>query len=388
MDIPVPLLEQVLASLPLSSVLSVAAASKRLRDIVSSPSFCHLRRGSPAASSFWLFFIGFNRLLPDHNQGFAFDPLSSSWLPLKLSEPPHHNSASLSAAAGGCMVALAGARQTQVCIAPSLLKQEWHVLQQPMRVPRRSNPLVGVFYKDPERLRIGRVVVASGVDTDEEECEGVGRELAVEEYNADKEDWEICEPLPERLKGKSLVAALVGNRFYVADAEGGTICWMEGRRWREGEVVKPVEVKRWEWVSCQDLGLVAVAECDGRSVKIYKMVGVDSEEQRVKQVAEMPEEMCAMFEEEGDLVRVRSCAGGPSSVYVYSDSRFRGYGEGTYEVGAGCSIGDGGEETCQWFRLPPLPSKLHRFDRICCTSACVPLSSCISGISSAREEAE
>ncbi|KAH7291001.1 hypothetical protein KP509_30G072800 [Ceratopteris richardii] len=142
MDLPLPLLEDVLASLPLRSLIAVSATSKYLHSFVSSASFALLRSHSAAASPAWFFFFGFNRLLPERSQAFAFDPLSSSWISLPLSTPPPHNSASLSVSAGGSLVALAGAQQTYVCIAPSLVKQDWQMLQTPMRVPRRSNPLI------------------------------------------------------------------------------------------------------------------------------------------------------------------------------------------------------------------------------------------------------
>ncbi|KAH7290998.1 hypothetical protein KP509_30G072500 [Ceratopteris richardii] len=378
MDLPLPLLEDVLASLPLRSLLAVSATSKYLHSLVSSSSFALIRSHSAAASPAWFFFFGFNWLLPERSQAFAFDPVSSSWLPLPLSTLPPHNSSSLSVSAGGCFVALAGAQQTYVCIAPSLVKQDWQVLKKPMRVPRRSDPLLGVFYSDPQKLRVGRVIVAGGVDTEAKECDGMEKDLAVEEYNTYKEEWDTCQPLPEVLKGKSLVATVAEDKFYVGDAEGSVICWMEGRQWREAKLERPGQVRRWEWVACEGMGLLAVAECDGGGVRIYRLEGVDADKQIVQMVSEMPDDLCALFEEEEGVARVRSCTGGPNLVYIYSDSGFREYAICACELSTVGGVGAGGQFSSRWFRLPPLPLPLHRFDRVCCISACVPLRSCIS----------
>ncbi|KAH7290997.1 hypothetical protein KP509_30G072400 [Ceratopteris richardii] len=377
MDLPSPLLEDVLARLPLRSLITVSASSKYLNALVSSASFASIRSHNVATSSAWFFFFGFNRLLPQRSQAFVFDSLSCSWFSLPLCTPPPHNSASLSPSASGCLVALGGAQQTYVCVAPSLVKQNWHVLRKPMRVPRRNDPMVGVFYSDPARLRIGRVVVAGGVDTEAQECEGVGKELAVEEYDYDRDEWEICQPLPEVLKGKSLVATVAGDKFYVGDAEGSAIFWMEEKQWREAKVERPGQVRRWEWANCDGLGLMAVAECEDGRIRIYRLEGTNADKQMVKLVAEMPDELCALFEEEDGVVRMRS-TGGAGLIYVYSDSRFRDYAMCACELSIDGRPDTEREQHGRWFRLPPLPSPLQRFDRVCCMSACIPLSSCIS----------
>ncbi|MCO5611341.1 hypothetical protein L7F22_065594 [Adiantum nelumboides] len=240
----------------------------------------------------------------------------------------------------------------------------------------RRKPLVGIFYDDPCKLDISRIVVAGGVDEDEDEAD----ELAVEEYNAEKAEWESAEAMPEALRGKRVGAAIAGGRMYVGEREGGVVCWRgkEGT-WREGKVEKPREVEEWEWVGSEDAGLLAVAACRGGPVKVYSFTLPldEGEGGRVRELAEMPAELRRLFQEDGgdeegeQVVRVRSCAGGARLLYVYSESPFKEYAACACELGveAGAS---------RWFRLPPMPSPLHRFDRVSFVSASIALPSCIS----------
>ncbi|KAI5068767.1 hypothetical protein GOP47_0017112 [Adiantum capillus-veneris] len=369
MDLPLPLIEEVLAGLPLRSLLAVAAASKGLRSLVASPSFATLHSRFAFAASPWFFFFGFNLLLPHRSQAFAFDPVSFSWLRLPLSPFPPHNSSSLSSSHSS-LYALSGPMQTHLCIAPSPMKQNWQIIEAPMRIARR-NPLVGIFYHDPCKLDVASIVVAGGVDHDDKDEED---ELAVEEYNAEKGEWERGEAMPEALRGKSVVAAMAGGRWYVGDRGGGVVCCRgEGGTWVEGKVEKGREVREWEWVGSEVAGLLAVAACEGGRVKVYRM---EEEGGRMREVAEMPADMRQLFQEEGEegeaqVVRVRCCAGGGNLLYVYSDSPFKEYAACACEMAI-----DGG--TSRWYRLPPMPAPLHRFDRVSCLSASVPLPSCIN----------
>ncbi|XP_010466904.1 PREDICTED: F-box/kelch-repeat protein At3g24760-like [Camelina sativa] len=348
--------ESILSHLPIPSLVRFTLVSKLWRSIITSlppPS------PSPSSSSPWLFLFGIHNTCSFHNQSFAFDPLSNSWLRLPSSSSSSDH--------------LVGSDRFLFTTAPRfsfspILKPNWRFTS-PVRFPR-INPLLSVF---TARSGASKLILVGGssrigglVDIEER--------LAVQVYDPVLDSWELCSPLPADFRSgqdhQTLTSALFRRRFYVFDNYSyfiSSFC-LDSYTWSDVQTLKPPGLSFAFLNSCN--GMLVLGGMCGFSFNLWR---IEEGSMEFSEIAVMPEDLLFGLvdnedEEEEDSNKFRSlkCVGSGNLVYVFNDDCHKKF------PACVCEIGENGK--CSWRRVPRLPSPVNKFHKVASFCSTVSIS--------------
>ncbi|CAA7045798.1 unnamed protein product [Microthlaspi erraticum] len=338
--------ESILSLLPIPSLVRFSSVSKLWRSIIIS-----LPPSPSSTSSPWLFLFGIHNTSSFHNQSFAFDPLSDSWLRLPAASFPS--------------VHLVGSDRFLFTTAPRfsfspILKPRWRFTS-PVRFPRIS-PLLGVF---ATRSGSSKLILVGG-------DEFIGRlvdiedRLAVQVYDPVLDFWELCPPLPADFRSgdQALSSALFNRKFYVFGINSyfiSSFC-LDTYTWSDVQTLRPPGLSFAFLNSCDGM-LVLGGMCNSTSGFSFNLWRIEEGSMEFSEIAIMPGDLlCGLVddnEDEEDKFRSLKCVGSGNVIYVFNEDCHKKY------PACICEIDDGGEKgKCRWRRVPHLPSPVNKFHKL------------------------
>ncbi|ESQ37132.1 hypothetical protein EUTSA_v10002571mg [Eutrema salsugineum] len=334
--------ESILSRLPIPSLVRFSSVSKLWRSIITS-----LPPSSSSSSSPWLFLFGIHNTSSFHNQSFAFDPLSDSWLRLPSASFPS--------------VHLVGSDRFLFTTAPRfafspILKPRWR-LTSPVRFPRIS-PLLAVFSTrsgSSKLILVGGVGSIGGlVDIDDR--------LAVQVYDPALDSWELCPPLPADFRSnahETLSSALWKRKFYVFDINScfvSSFC-LDTYTWSDVQTLRPPGLSFAFLNSCD--GMLVLGGMCNSSFNLWR---IEEGSMEFSEIAIMPEELLSGLvdnedEEDRDKFRTLKCVGSGNLIYVFNEDCHKKYPACICEIGVE-------KGKCRWRKVPHLPSPVNKFHKL------------------------
>ncbi|KAJ0234646.1 F-box/kelch-repeat protein [Hirschfeldia incana] len=338
--------ESILSLLPIPSLVRFSTVSKLWRSIITS------LPPSPSPSSPWLFLFGIHNTSSFHNQSFAFDPLSNSWLRLPFPSLPSLH--------------LVGSDRFLFTTSPRfsfspILKPKWR-LTSPVRFPR-INPLLGVFSTSSNNLiliLVGGVGSIGGLVN-------IDDRSPVQIYDSTLDSWQLCPPLPESFRSnaqESLSSALCKRRFYVFDINSCFISSfsLDTYTWSNVQTLRPPGLLFAFLNSCNDT-LVLGGMCNSDRGFSFNLWRVEEGSMEFSEIAIMPEALLFGLlvdnedEDDGNRFRTLKCVGSGNLIYVFNEDGHKKYPACVCEIGV-----ENGK--CRWRSVPHLPSPVNKFHKL------------------------
>eukprot|EP00249_Psilotum_nudum_P008916 c21591_g1_i1 orf=123-1310(+) len=354
--------ELILAYLPVTCSVRVAAVCKRWRKIIMSPTYAALQNRVGVGKRSWFVLFGINELIHTRSQGFAFDPEEGRWNRVRLSRPPDFNRSSLRAM-DGILFASSGPCLSKVCYTSETIKWKWKETSSSNSA--RIAPLVGVI-GDTASSSFKLVLAGGIVDGDKD---------MVEMYDSLTNDWEICGSIPSEFNGgiftQWLSSAVCREKFHVLDIHSGDTAFLDIRSklWSRVRTLSLLGVIYCFLVTCNDRLLVA-GVCNAVDGECLKIWNVDEATMECMEVTRMPDSLFSLFKDEDeDKETSLKVVGAGGLIYVFSEFHHKGYPV------CMCDVAESGHVT--WKRLPPLPPPVHRFNMVFCCSTFVKPSVCL-----------
>ncbi|RDX96873.1 F-box/kelch-repeat protein, partial [Mucuna pruriens] len=341
------LVELILSLLPIPTLIKASTVCKLWHSIISSPSFSTL---SNHPNQPWFFLHGIHNISSKNNQSFAFDPSSNSWFLLPTPHHPHQPNTSF-----------IGTNSFFFITAPNflytpILHPSWHATP-PLHFPR-INPLLAAFHDptttNPKFIVVGGVkFIGNLVDIEDR--------LDVEIYDPLLGSWDLGPPLPPDFRSgnssSSLSSALFKGKFYVF---GIYSCFVSSfdlhkKTWSQVHTLRPHGVVFSFLVACRNR-LVLAGVCNfPHGSSSFVLWNVDERTMGFTQMALMPHDLLSsLFDwDEDDKFASLKCVGLGDLIYVFNEDYHRMYPACVCEV-------DAQSGTCEWRRLPQLPSLMNR----------------------------
>ncbi|XP_010527224.1 PREDICTED: F-box/kelch-repeat protein At3g24760 [Tarenaya hassleriana] len=349
-SLSIDLTESIFSLLPIPSLVRSSAVCKLWRSVITS---LPPPQPSPSPSSPWLFLFGIHNTSAFHNQSFAFDPLSDTWLrlPAAASFPSLH---------------IVGSDRFLFSTAPRfsfspILKPRWRFCS-PVRFPRIS-PLLGVFSGKKGSLKFvlvgGSGFIGGLVDIEDRQ--------AVEIYDPVLDAWELCPPLPADFRSgyayQTLSSALFGGRFYVFGIYSCFITsfCLDSYTWSDVQTLRPPGLLFGFLNSCNNM-LVLGGMCLSTRGYSFNLWKIDETLMEFSEIAIMPEGLLSglVDNEDEDSTKFASlkCIGSGNLIYVFNEDYHKKY------PACICEIINGERGICRWRRVPQLPSPVNKFHKV------------------------
>ncbi|XP_010532881.1 PREDICTED: F-box/kelch-repeat protein At3g24760-like [Tarenaya hassleriana] len=347
----IDLAESIFSLLPIPSLVRSSAVCKLWRSIITS-----LRLPSPSPSpSPWLFLFGIHNTSSFHNQSFAFDPLSDTWLRLPSATASSFPSLYL-VGSDGFLFSTA----PRFSFSP-ILKPRWRFTS-PVRFHRIS-PLLGVFSGENGSMKfilVGGVGFIGGLVEDIEDRE------VVEVYDPVLDSWEMCPPLPADFRSgyayQTLSAALFKRRFYVFGIYSCfvTSFCLDSYTWSDVQTLRPPGLLFASLNSCSNM-LVLGGMCLSTRGYSFNLWKIDENSMEFSEIAIMPEGVLSglVDNEDEDSTRFASlkCVGLGNLIYVFNEDNHKNYPACVCEI-------NGEKGSCRWRKMPQLPSPVNKFHKV------------------------
>ncbi|KAF8113205.1 hypothetical protein N665_0054s0023 [Sinapis alba] len=343
--------ESILSLLPIPSLVRFSSVSKLWRSIITS-----LPPSPSSSSSPCLFLFGIHNTSSFHNQSFAFDPLSNSWLRLPFPSLPSLH--------------LVGSDRFLFTTAPRfsfspILKPNWRFTS-PVRFPR-INPLLAVFSASSKLILVGGVGSIGGLVN-------IDDRLPVQIYDSTLDSWELCPPLPQAFRSnahETLSSALCKRKFYVFDINScfiSSFC-LDTYTWSDVQTLRPPGLLFAFLNSCNDT-LVLGGMCNSDRGFSFNLWRIEEGSMEFSEIAIMPEALLFGLvdnedEEDGNKFRTLKCVGSGNLIYVFNEDGHKKYPACVCEIGLE-------NRKCTWRSVPHLPSPVNKFHKL--VSFCSTLS--------------
>ncbi|CAH8390116.1 unnamed protein product [Eruca vesicaria subsp. sativa] len=336
--------ESILSLLPIPSLVRFSSVSKLWRSIITS-----LPPSPSSSSSPWLFLFGIHNTSSFHNQSFAFDPLSNSWLRLPFPSLPSLH--------------LVGSDRFLFTTAPRfsfspIFKPNWRFTS-PLRFPR-INPLLAVFSTSSKLILVGGVGSIGGLVN-------IDDRLPVQIYDSTLDSWELCPPLPAAFRSnahETLSSALYKRKFYFFDISScfiSSFC-LDTYSWSDVQTLRPPGLLFAFLNSCNDT-LVLGGMCNSDRGFSFNLWRIEEGSMEFSEIAIMPEGLlCGLVDNEdeedgGNKYRTLKCVGSGNLVYVFNEDGHKKYPACLCEIGV-----ENGK--CRWRIVPHLPSPVNKFHKL------------------------
>ncbi|EEF41268.1 F-box/kelch-repeat protein At3g24760 [Ricinus communis] len=349
------LIELILSSLPIPSLLRASSVCKLWHSLITAPTF----PSHPPHHRPWFFLHGLHNTSSKNNQSFAFDPSSNSWFRLPYFPFPSRDFIG----SNGFLFSTAAS----FSFSP-VLKPRWKSTS-PLSFSR-INPLVGVFLKDnrlassscyniskPHFIVVGGVrFIGNLVDIEDR--------LAVEIYDPGNDSWDLCPPLPADFRSgnssQTLSSALLKSRFYVFGIYTFFVSFfdLDKHVWSQVQTLRPPGVLFAFLIACQEM-LVLAGMCNGPQGPSFNLWKIGEKNMEFSEIAIMPQDLLygLVDSEEDDKFASLKCVGMGNLVYVFNEEYHCMYPACICQI-----FSETGK--CSWKRVPQLPSPVNKFHKV------------------------